>query len=265
MATSLAQPLLTRGNQVNAGVTTRLRSARRIALFLDYDGTLTPIAPTPEMARIDPEDHRLLALLAQHPAFRLAIVTGRSLQQLRHVLPPMPADLAVNHGLRILRGRREWIHPAVRRHEAQLKRFVAGLHRLLKGFPGVSIEDKRCSVAVHFRNAHATDRPRIRNIVRASVREEGETFRIMPGKMVLEVRPAIAWSKGSAIRHFLASPRYRGSLAVFIGDDRTDEDGFEALAHDGITIRVGRSRRTRARYTLPDVRAVYRFLASLVR
>lgn len=260
MQTPAPQPLFVGPRTLDRVVARRLGRATRLALFLDYDGTLAHIARTPEDAVLAPLARSVLrALAAQHGAL-VAIVTGRSLRQIRPMVRSLRVDLAVNHGLQIVSGGRIWTHPALQDAVPHLKAIVRDVADVLGPIPGVSIENKRWSIGVHFRNVAARRIPTVRKLVRDIVRPYRGELTVLPGKMVLEIRPAAPWTKGDAILRLLSEPRYAGAFPVFIGDDRTDEDGFAVLAQRGLTVRVGRSRWTAAHYTVRTVHDVHAFL-----
>jgi trehalose 6-phosphate phosphatase len=132
------------------------------------------------------------------------------------------------------------------------------------GLRGVLIENKGLTASVHYRRAS----PRHRGLLRAIVAEEVLRSRgalvLTQGKMVLEIRPNIPWDKGRGVLKLMSLAGCpRSCFPIYIGDDRTDEDAFRALAGRGLTIHVGRLRRTQARSRLQSVAEVWPFLAAL--
>ena len=242
----------------------RLRGARTLALFLDYDGTLTPIAPTRESALPGTTVLKMLRALVALAGVRVAIVTGRSLSHLPRSIRASGADLAVDHGVRIVSGHATWIHPGLDELKPVIREVYVAAEARLGEIPGIRIEQKRWSVDIHYRQVHARHVARIRTTMADVMRPYAGSLKLTRGKKVLEARPAITWSKGHAILKLLARPEYEGALPIFIGDDRTDEDGFRALRGRGITIHVGRSRRTAARYAVRSVPDVLAFLAGII-
>jgi trehalose-phosphatase len=206
----------------------------------------------------------MLRTLASRRGIRIAIVTGRSLGQIRPMVRALPVDLAVNHGLEIVSGRHTWVHPFLEEAVPLLTTIMRAVTGALGPMPGVRIEDKRWSIGVHFRKVAQRRIPVVRRLVREIVRPHGAKLTILRGKKVLEIRPAVRWTKGHAVLRLLSGPRYKGSVPVFIGDDRTDEDGFAALEGRGITIRVGRSGRSIAQYRVAGVPEVAAFLEWLL-
>ena len=265
MKKTVPSPLFEADGRLTSSVRRRMRAHDRIALFLDYDGTLTPIAPTPEQAVLSRRAFALLHALTLRPDVRIAIVTGRSPDQLRRVLPPLAVDIAVNHGLQIVCGRNRWMHPGAVPLVPVIHTLHGLLRRRMKDMPGLLLEDKGCVLGIHLRGVRKDRIPSVRSTVRDLIRPRLTGLRMTTGKLVMEVRPAMPWTKGDAILRLLSDVRYAGMFPVFIGDDRTDEDGFTALRGIGLTIRVGRSLRTRARFVVPGVDGVLRFLEEIDR
>lgn len=224
-----------------------------IALFLDFDGTLAEIAPTPDSVRVEPGLAAVLERLRDRLDGALAIVTGRPISVIDGFLAPARLDAAGLHGVeRRVGGERSGAgagdHPALR---AQ----VALLHEAARSLPRVLIEDKGASVAVHWRLAGAEDARRAEALVVAAAAALGGAYRLQLGKAVGELVPAQA-TKAHAIRAFLERAPYAGRRPVFLGDDRTDEIAFAGVIEDGgVAIRVGAGE-TAASRRLPDPAAV---------
>ncbi|UHC16493.1 trehalose-phosphatase [Methylobacterium currus] len=223
------------------------------ALFLDFDGTLVEIAPRPDGVAVPPSLPAGLARLRTRLGGALALVTGRPIATIDGFLTPERFDVAGLHGVEQRLGGRvvggdPTAHPTLRAGVATLQRETADLD-------GVLIEDKGCSVAVHWRLAAEDAAARAQEIVAAVAGTLGEVYRLQQGKAVAEILPASA-TKGHAIRGFLRETPYSGRRAVFIGDDLTDEKAFVPVNEDGgITVRVGPGE-TVARHRLADPAAV---------
>ena len=242
-----------------------LRSAHRAALFLDVDGTLVPIAATPDAVRVDEE--MLQTLFALHRALdgAIALVSGRGLDDLDRLFSPARFPAAGLHGLE----RRD---AAGGRHDASDPAAIESLRRPLADFasqnPGVLIEDKGGTIALHYRQAPAAMEA-ARDLVQALVEPFRESLVVLPGKMIFEIKPAVA-DKGVAIASFLREPPYAGRRPLFIGDDVTDEDGFKLVnERGGVSILVGEGpgegRQSAAKAHLADVAAVDAWLLSLLK
>lgn len=223
------------------------------ALFLDVDGTLLQIAQHPDAVRVSEELRA--ALEALMPLFdgALALVSGRSIDNLDSLFAPLRLPCAGVHGLE----RRS--ADGVVHHEgaAELLAPLRGpLGSFVKRSPGLLLEDKGQSLALHFRNAPGWAEE-AEALLRRLLAEGGAPLELNRGKMVLEVKPGNA-DKGTAIAAFLQEPPFAGRRPVFIGDDVTDEDGFAVVnAAGGLSVRVGRAgAATAARHHLPDEAAV---------
>jgi trehalose 6-phosphate phosphatase len=207
------------------------------ALFLDFDGTLVEIAPTPDAVQVDAALPGDLVGLRERLGGALAIVTGRPVGTIDAFLGPLGLDVGGLHGGEIrrggeLRGCDPAEHPLLR--EA-VEAFAANLSEL----EGVLIEDKGCSVAIHWRLAGAEEAHAAESTVERIASGLRPRYRLQRGKSVAELLPANA-TKGEAIRDFLRRAPYAGRRAVFFGDDLTDEEAFKTVNADGgVSVRVG--------------------------
>ncbi len=239
-----------------ARVARRLRAAKRVALFLDFDGTLHPLRRRPEAVVLDGSTRRVLARLSARRRVTLCVISGRRRDDLRkRVGVPGLVYLGL-HG---------WERGGGMRASARLRAAVKGvrqrLERRLRNLPGIWVEDKTLSVVVHYRAAREAVGRRARSIVRDAVRPDRSELRVLAGKKVWEVLPREVPGKGAAVKAFLARG-FDSALPIYIGDDTSDEGAFAALRL-GLTIRVGRSRRTQARFTLRNPQEVRIFLKRL--
>jgi trehalose-phosphatase len=236
--------------------------SRRVAVFLDYDGTLTAIVSQPENAWLsDSMRETLRELAARAP---VAILSGRDLDDVRHRVNIDSIVYSGSHGFDIAGPR------GLRRQMAT--EFLPGLdvvekelHEGLDGIPGARVERKRFSVAGHYRNVKENDVAAVERAFGAVAARHPELRRI-DGKKVYELLPHIAWDKGKAVIWLLETLGLdRDNVRpVYIGDDRTDEDAFRALQQSGIGILVSeQSQPSAASYSLKDPAEVERFLRAL--
>lgn len=234
------------------------------AIFLDYDGTLTPIVSRPGEAKLAPERRDLLAKVAKR--FPLAILSGRRRADLPTLTGLDDLIVAGSHGFDIGGPGRNGIrHQPAQDFVPLLERAAAQLRERFNDIEGVFIEDKVYSIAVHYRLADEAQVPVIRAALEEIVAREPR-LRITTGKKVLELRPDIDWHKGHALLWLLDAFGARDSLVpIFIGDDVTDEDALRAVRQRGIGIVIlDEDRPTAARYALESDAQVYAFLTQLL-
>lgn len=241
----------------------RLRG-RTPAVFLDYDGTLTPIVPRPEDARISGQMRQAVrALAARCP---VAIVSGRDLQDVRELVGIEEVFYAGSHGFDIA-------GPAGRKLELQqgtdylpaLESAERALRERLETVDGCQVERKKFAIAVHFRRV-AEDRAADVERGVEEVLAQHRTLRQTGGKMIFELRPDIDWDKGKALRWLLQELDLdrEGVVPLYLGDDLTDEDALRELRGTGIGILVrDEERPTEAAYALEDPAEVGIFLRRL--
>lgn len=226
------------------------------ALFLDIDGTLLEIAATPSAVRVDPALRALVARMHAATGGALALISGRRIADIDALFPGLRLAVAGQHGIE-RRDAAGGLHcHAVPQQELELLR--SELAVLAHARRGVLFEDKGATLALHFRAAPQAE-VGLRAALGALLEPFGGDFRIQPGKMVLEVKPA-GKDKGTAVEEFLGEPPFAGRVPAFIGDDVTDEYGFRAVnAAGGCSIKVGEGA-SAARWRLTGVEAVRRWL-----
>lgn len=244
------------------------RTASHIFLALDYDGTLVPIASSPDAAQPSAELLSLLAPLAADPFFTVVVVSGRQLSDLCSLLPIPGISYIGTHGAELCTP-----DGAVRNliPTGMLTMTMARLRReldpLFAQVPGLVLENKRFALALHYRGARPeVEEWAIGQLVTAvqAHRKQGMALEVLHGKKVSEVRP-IGLTKGNALRTVLVGLPPR-TLPIYIGDDQTDEDAFQLLDRHGLTILVAdHPRLTAAHYLLNHPRDVLRFLDVLRR
>ena len=251
--------------EVEDAVLQRIAAAERVFCFLDYDGTLSPLAPTPDAATPLAGTAARLQALAALPGTQVALVSGRTIADLRRYLDVPGIYYVGVHGLQIQfpSGVTQLSEPAavVRSILPVIK---CQIERALADRPGILIEDKEMALACHYRLASRGDAAIARQTVATMVRsyQLHGVLTVTHGHEVVEIRPAFA-NKGTAVCQLLAA-HGRSALAVHIGDDQTDEDAFALLPEGSITIRVGlASTRTAARYRIPEPDDVLRFLGAM--
>ncbi len=256
------------------GLRPQIAGSSRYFLFLDFDGTLAPIVISPDRAELPAETRGVLCALANDPAFLVALVSGRSITDLRlrsafHCAAEHKIVFAGNHGLEIQGCGIDFMEPLARERAAALQALLAEVREPLLTIRGVELEDKGLSASIHFRKAPEA-RDEVFRIL--TPRIDNDVFRVRAGKMVAEILPRAGGNeageghtpgKGAALRYIRSSLTQPGSsagdLTICAGDDATDEDLFEA-ADGGISIKVGEQGPTSAAYFVRSTEQMREFL-----
>jgi trehalose-phosphatase len=218
------------------------RKAGRMLVALDFDGTLSPIVERPDDAAMHPAVRSPLERLLARSDTIGAIVSGRGLADVRERVALDALYYAGNHGFEIEGPGVDRVHPDAAAARPALEACVRGLEDALSGEPGTEVEDKQWTLSIHYRRAERGGAEgRVREAVDAHCRRPG--LRVTEGKKIFEVRPDVDWHKGRATEFLLdvvSRDRGDGPLpAIFIGDDRTDEDAFSVVRTLGGGIVVG--------------------------
>lgn len=238
---------------------------RSWAYFLDFDGTLVDIAESPDAVAVTPRLADTLRRLAAATGGAVAIVSGRSLDQIDRFLGAVGLPAAGQHG-----NERRDAAGTLHRHasgDAMLARMAERILGFCRDHPGTTCEDKGFTVALHYRNAPDAEGA-ARALMDSLRREAAGRYLVQEGKKVLELKP-VGTTKATALDAFLVEPPFAGRLPVFAGDDVTDEDGFRHVNEaGGISIRIGRgavAEATAARFSLPDPNALVAWLDQAAR
>ena len=246
------------------------RGERPLLLLCDFDGTLCEFRPDPTAVWLPAARRELLERIAAGPRTTVGIVSGRRLDDVR-LRAGLSADrlfVAGLHGLEIDGPGEHFVHPEIGDARSRAQTIGAALQPQIAAMPGVHIEDKDLSVALHYREASPDDQRRAGDIFSRTVSPwlSGGQVRIMRGACVLEALPNIAWNKGSAvdwIRQRVARLD-AAPLVIYMGDDVTDEDAFRAVKAHGVSIAAS-DRVTGADYSLDGPPAIEQFLDELSR
>lgn len=229
---------------------------------MDFDGTLAPIRKTPAVAFMPASTAVLLRQLTTCRKIVAGIVTGRALSDIVPKVGRGGFFIIANHGFEIFFDNTVWIHPRVERVVPLLTKVASRLRRSLRHTEGILLENKRYTLAVHYRGARELRLRDLSATVKQSLSPYHDQLRLTHGKKVIEIRPDIDWDKGSAVTSFLSLlKKRRHSCIIYLGDDRTDEDAFVALRDRGITIVAGKKRKTAAQYWVKNPGEVAEFLA----
>jgi len=234
----------------------RIRAAKDIRLYLDFDGTLVGYRPRPKQVKLRKKTRAVLRRLAMHRRVHVAIVSGRRRKELAKLLRAPSVEFLGLYGWENMD--KAVLSPRTRSSLSEVRKAFAGLS---KEMAGIFVEDKDISVAVHFRNASAAIQRRAHERVLKIVRQFRADVHILGSNSVWDVVPKEVRGKGAAMRSTLAVVR-KPFLAIYAGDDITDEPAFKVLS-GGITVLVGEPRKTHARFRLRDSLEVYTFLRLL--
>ena len=238
----------------------RLRAAE-VALFLDVDGTLLEIEREPGAVHVPKRLCEILEQLQSATGGALALVSGRSLDQLDRLFSPLLFSAAGLHGLerRNLGRKVERAAPDPDMFERARRRLAA----FADAHQGVLLEDKGLTLALHYRKAPEAADAAVA-VAEAAAAESAGALVLLHGKMVCELKPP-GVDKGRAIADFLEEPPFTGRHPVFAGDDVTDEPGFRAInERGGVSIRIGDGRPTAAAFGHEDVATMQTWLLRLL-
>lgn len=244
-----------------------LASRKRLVVFLDYDGTLTPIVARPEDAVLSAEMREAVRGLASRCT--VAVISGRDVRDVRALVGLDELFYAGSHGFEIA-GPPGW--RAQYEIGAEFLPLLDGLERelsaALSAIPGAQLQRKRYSLAAHYRNVQQPGGEELVRRAVAAVLEHRPNLRVSAGKKVLDIQPAIDWNKGKAVLWLLEAISLDAcsTLPLYIGDDTTDENAFRAVRERGVAILVREEPRlTLANYALEDTGEVRRFIEALAR
>ncbi len=240
-------------------VAARVRAAPHLLLGCDFDGALAPVFDHPAAATLSNEVRAPLADLASGGRVTVLVVSGRSAADLRARADVPGLIVAGNHGLELAGPGWEHVDPAVAESGPAVSQLATTLGRALESIPGVSVEDKGLSIAVHYRHAAPEQHEPVRSAVHGVLSNASHPFVLTAGRMCFDIRPRVYWNKGEAVRWLLARIGQPEALVVFVGGDPTDEDAFAALPA-GVTVRVGCGPETAAKYHVDGPDGVRKFL-----
>lgn len=247
---------------------TRRRSGRHLLLLFDFDGTLVPFKADPDAVYLSSDVSDRLCRLAKRPDATVGIISGRRLADLQERLK-VEGDiyLAGFHGLEIQEpGGESFVHPGAAAAVPTMQKIAETIRPQLGELPGVFIEDKYFSIALHYREAQPAVRvvalSRFMDAARADV--DSGKLRLLPGACVVELLPGAAWHKGSALQWIRERiERIHGpTFTVYVGDDVTDEDAFRVVGPDGMALSAS-ERASGAHFNVSGPEGVKRLLDSL--
>ncbi len=237
-----------------------------VVLLFDFDGTLSTIVKKPDRAEIVPEAKSALASLVKRsrkdPGIKVGVVSGRALSDLKKRVGVNVPILAGCHGLQVLCEGKVFTYPGIDSFLRELANVKSRMRRVASRFPGAFVEDKKFSIAIHFREVSSKGKTAIARLIKEEVAQYPK-LTLQSGKCVREILPNVDWDKGKAVSFILRAIGFpeHGHI-VYAGDDLTDENAFQEVnRRGGISIRVGRSAsKSSAKFLVSSPRAIAQFL-----
>ena len=236
--------------------------AKKVLIFLDYDGTIVPITSTPQEVKLPKLSRTLLKNINHQHTISVGVVSGRSLEELKNQIHIPGLIYAGNHGLEWeINGKKHRLRNLSKylRHLSRVKKIL--LH-LVRDYPGVIIEDKRFTLAIHYRKIDRKLLSSFRTYLHSLLNPllGSLPIRLSEGKKIYEIRPATGWTKGDFVEFVINKIVQTSSnyLVIYIGDDITDEDVFAKLSNI-VSVKVGRGK-TEAKYYLTNYQETILFL-----
>jgi trehalose 6-phosphate phosphatase len=255
-----------------ADFTAGIRAAAHVIVLSDYDGTLTPIMGRPQDAVLSEEAQHRLSDLSEKQGYSVGIISGRSIDEVKSMVGLEGIYYSGNHGLEIEGPGLKYSYQPAEQARAMMQELGAALAVALENISGVIVQEKGLSLSVHYRLVPEIQQDNVVEIFRrltATLEQQGE-ITVFAGKKVLEVKPPLDWDKGKAVEIIISRLKDKlkteNILAVFLGDDTTDEDAFKMLhyPHGWSVFIGGESTSSAADYYLDSVAQVQEFLDRLI-
>lgn len=234
----------------------RIKRARHIVVFLDFDGTLVRLRRNPKEVFLGAQARRVLRKLVDRLEITLCFISGRQLDDLQQRAGVEGAIYFGVHGWQRSNGQPPNL-PGTRK----LRKTMEWVQQQVLDIPGIRVEDKGICFGIHYRNARKSAVEKARALVKEVLAQMGPGYKLMAGKKIWEIYPKDMGSKGLAAKDLLRQIPGR-KLVIYAGDDTTDETAF-ALLRNGVTIRVGKFRETKANFFLRSPAEVLKFLEKL--
>ena len=239
-------------------ISERIRASPRVALLSDFDGTLARIAAMPHRVRLSSTMRSALQALAKNKRATLAVISGRRRNELQHFIGVQKMEYLGLYG---------WERKGNARStsaQSPVTRMYLRLLNALVVYPGVWLEPKQFTISVHFLGTSARVQRQVRQTVKRLLSPARRSLRVMQNLHDLEIVPAVIKDKGAAIRQFLRAPSLRHALPIYFGDDLSDEPAFRVV-RPGISVLVGKVRRTQAEFYLREPAEVTAAIAKIER
>jgi len=245
-----------------------LSKRKNVNLFLDFDGTLTNIASSPDKVQVPQEIISILQKMREFDNVFVAIITGRSLDDIKSRIKLNGIHYVGNHGFEISGVKRTEILPNAAQIVRSINKISDDLNKVLLTVPGAWVENKSLTASVHYRTvptSHVSELNRLVGEITAKYIERG-IVKLTRGKKVIEIGPNANWDKGKAVKWMQKNIAKRRALNIYVGDDATDEDAFKVLDGSAITVKVARDSKvkTYARFYVNNPTEVRYFLQWLL-
>ena len=216
-------------------------TGKQISLFLDFDGTLTPIVSRPEKAVLTYQMKEIVRRLCN--ICKVAIVSGREIGDIKERVGIPECIYVGNHGLEVEGNCISFKVEGAVESRGELEKILREITEVIRqeNIRGAVLEDKKLTASIHYRLLDKKDIEVFLSLIRSTLKPylEKGLFRIVEGKKVVEVRPNIQWEKGKAVQWLMMQDGFKESIPIYIGDDETDRDAFRAIKGQGISIAVG--------------------------
>jgi trehalose-phosphatase len=237
-----------------------------LVLAFDYDGTLVPIAPRPELAALPPSVWALLGALAARPRMAVAVLSGRGIDDLKAMVGLPGLLYAGTSGLELdLRDERP-VAEGAELARAPLAEAARRLEEAAARCPGAWVERKPLGAALHYRQAPEAEVPALLAAARRALEPFAGGLWVLDAPRALEVTPALGWTKGTALKRIVAAASGAGGALLYAGDEANDADALEAAVElGGLAIGVGERAPEAARHRLPDPPALWSVLEDILR
>ncbi len=240
----------------------------RLFIFLDYDGTLAPIAQKPAYAVLPKQTKDLLRNLSKNPRYRIAVISGRDIKDVIRLVGLSGIIYGGNHGLELAGPRVRFKSPVSKKHRTIIAKISRVLHNKLRHIKGILIQNKGLSLSVHYRLVSNKNIRMVKSIFyeATALNLRQNEIRVRLGKMLFEAYPPVKWDKGKAVLWLLHNISFSDNaqaFPIYIGDDVTDEDAFRVLENSGLTVFVGKPKKTDAQYYVKNTDEVFGFLKML--
>jgi len=246
----------------------KVKKAQMIFLFLDYDGTLTPIQKKPDLALLSSSERKTIKSLSSFPQMVLTIISGRALNEIQKLIGLDNLYYVGNHGLEIKGRSFQDEIPKAKQIRGNVVSFCQKIKERTKRIPGILVENKGLTASIHYRLVKKEHLPELKRKVSLTLFPFKKNYELSEGKKVLEIKPKTERDKGWAADKIIQLYSSEGKLSplyFYFGDDLTDEDGFQLInLRRGYSILVDKEEKSSiANYYLKDPKEVHLFLTWL--